>query len=151
MGFRVDSTLPGCGAECREGTREREVAATLDNSMAQGNPKLTLLEGWTNMVESAGFYRSDHWEYPTQYISIGRKYADPTPATLRFQAEGTLIQRQRLSIFRRKVRTTFLTLLSKTLEGIMRTGNLKMILEGAFRVLRGRVARTQKREIGMWH
>jgi hypothetical protein len=85
-GFRDGNTLPGCGAECREVTRRG--GAAFEYAMAQGNPKLTQLEGWTDMVESAGFYRSDHWEYPTQYINIVRKYADPTPATLRFQAEG---------------------------------------------------------------
>jgi hypothetical protein len=86
LGFRNPYTLPGCGTECREVTRRG--GATLDYAMAQGSPKLTLLEGWTNMFESGGFYRSDDWEYPTQYIDIARKYANPTPATLRFQAEG---------------------------------------------------------------
>ncbi|MCU0663159.1 MAG: DUF5010 domain-containing protein [Myxococcota bacterium] len=50
--------------------------------------EMILLEGWTNLVESAGFYRSDKWKQPTEYINLVRHYADPEPASLRFQAEG---------------------------------------------------------------
>jgi hypothetical protein len=49
---------------------------------------MIMLEGWTDMLEGAGFYRSNSWQYPTQYINIARRYADPEPATLRFEAEG---------------------------------------------------------------
>lgn len=86
-GFRDRGTLPGCGIPCREVTRRN--GASLDSALAQGaNAKFILLEGWSDMAESAGYYRSAKWRYPTQYINIVRRYADPTPATLRFQAEG---------------------------------------------------------------
>jgi DUF5010 C-terminal domain len=40
------------------------------------------------MAESGGFYRSEDWKYPTEYINIVRNYTDPEPETLWFQAEG---------------------------------------------------------------
>jgi hypothetical protein len=49
---------------------------------------MIILEGWTDMVESAGFYRSEAWAYPTQYINLIRRYSDSSPMTLRFEAEG---------------------------------------------------------------
>lgn len=49
---------------------------------------LILLESWTNLVESSGFYRSDDWLQPTEYINLVRHYTDPFPKSLRFQAEG---------------------------------------------------------------
>lgn len=85
--FRDANTKAGCGAPCREVTRRN--GATLDNALTAGaNAKFILLEGWTDMAESAGYYRSNHWRYPNQYINIVRRHADPTPATLRFQAEA---------------------------------------------------------------
>ena len=85
--FRDANTLPGCGDSCREVTRRN--GATLIDALNQGmSAKLILLEGWTDMAESAGYYRSDNWTYPNQYINIVRRYADPQPKTLRFQAES---------------------------------------------------------------
>lgn len=85
--FRDGGTVPGCGGACREVTRRD--GATLDDALQAGlEAKFILLEGWTDMSESAGFYRSREWRYPAQYINITRRYADPEPETLRFQAEG---------------------------------------------------------------
>lgn len=67
----------------------RRDGATLDMALAKGlDAKFTFLESWTNWAEGAGFYRSNSWSFPNQYISIVRKYADPKPETIRFQAEG---------------------------------------------------------------
>jgi hypothetical protein len=68
----------------------RRDGATLDDALAAqgGDAKFILLEGWTDMTENAGFYRSNEWRYPSQYLNIVRRYADPEPETLRFQAEG---------------------------------------------------------------
>lgn len=67
----------------------RRDGATLDLALAKGiDAKFIFLESWTNWAEGAGFYRSNSWSYPNQYNSIVRKYADPEPATIRFQVEG---------------------------------------------------------------
>lgn len=69
-GFREEGTLPGCGVDCREVTRRDGLA--LKNALTEittpSNSKLVLLEGWTDLLESAGFYRSNDWLYPNQYI-----------------------------------------------------------------------------------
>ena len=62
----------------------------IDGFEANKDSELILLEGWTNMGENNGYYRSENpaWKYPCQYINLVRRYADPTPETIRFQAEG---------------------------------------------------------------
>jgi hypothetical protein len=85
--FRDPQTLPGCGNACREVLR-RDGQALRDAFAAGLTAKFSLLEGWTDIYESAGFYRSSTWRLPNLYINVTRESADPTPATLRFQAEG---------------------------------------------------------------
>ncbi len=88
-GFRDGNNLPGCGSACRE--RLRNDGAALRAGLAAavtGGARFTLLEGWTDIAESAGYYRSDTWRYPNQYINIVREYSDPETETLRFQAEA---------------------------------------------------------------
>lgn len=88
-GFRDPNTVAGCGEECREVTRRNgKTLVHALNLAVEKDATMVMLEGWTNMVESGGFYRSDHWAYPTKYINIVRKFSDPEPETLRFQAEG---------------------------------------------------------------
>jgi hypothetical protein len=85
--FRDPQTLPGCGNACREVLRRD--GQTLRDALAAGlTAKFSLLEGWTDIYESAGFYRSKSWRLPNLYINVVRESADPTPATLRFQAEA---------------------------------------------------------------
>lgn len=85
--YRDPDTVPGCGAACREKTR-RDGQALREAFNAGLDSRLTLLEGWTNVVETAGFYRSNAWSYPNQYINIVREYADPLVATLKLEAEA---------------------------------------------------------------
>jgi Domain of unknown function (DUF5010)/DUF5010 C-terminal domain len=86
-GFRNGEAIIGCGDSCREVTRRS--GTTLINALNAGkDATMVMLEGWTDMLEGAGFYRSEAWDYPTEYINIVRRYADPQPATLRFEAEG---------------------------------------------------------------
>jgi hypothetical protein len=86
-GFRDPGTTPGCGERCRELVRNG--GDTVHTGLKAGSDSdLIILEGWTDMIESAGFYRSSHWSFPSQYINIVREYADPEPETLLFQAEG---------------------------------------------------------------
>jgi Domain of unknown function (DUF5010)/Carbohydrate binding module (family 35)/NedA-like, galactose-binding domain len=66
---------------------------TLKIAMAAGvsaNSKLTVLEGWTDQAEWAGYYRSldDKWTTPNQYIDIVRSYSDLRTVTLKLEAEG---------------------------------------------------------------
>lgn len=87
-GFRDENNLPGCGTPCREIPR-RNGQTLIDGLAAAGTRSgIVLLEGWTNMIENGGFYRSSVWDYPTQYINIVREFSDPAPETLLFQAEG---------------------------------------------------------------
>lgn len=86
-GFRDPQTLPGCGKACREVPR-RDGQALRDALTAGTKAKFSLLEGWTDIFESAGYYRSAEWSFPNQYIDIVREYADPAVATLRFQTES---------------------------------------------------------------
>jgi len=46
---------------------------------AQERVFLTLIEGLTNVEESAGFYRSHHpaWPYPAAYLDIVRGFVPP--------------------------------------------------------------------------
>ncbi len=88
-GFRDPNNFPGCGLACRE--QLRNDGAALRNGLMTGITKgarFTLLEGWTDVAESAGYYRSGAWRYPSQYINIVREFADPETRTLRFQAEA---------------------------------------------------------------
>lgn len=83
--------LPGCGSVCREQLRNDGAAlrAGLTAGITRTPPtRFTILEGWTDIAESAGYYRSSTWRYPNQYINIVREYADPETKTLRFQAEA---------------------------------------------------------------
>jgi hypothetical protein len=86
-GFRDPQHDPGCGQVCREVPR-RDGGALRDALAAGKDAKFSLLEGWTDIFESAGYYRSAAWRFPNEYIGVVREFADPTPATLRFQAEG---------------------------------------------------------------
>ena len=86
-GFRDPDTVPGCGAPCREYGR-RDGASLREAFTAGANAKFILLEGWTDIAESAGYYRSDAWRFPNQYIEIVRQAADPTTPTLRLEAEA---------------------------------------------------------------
>jgi hypothetical protein len=86
-GFRDSPNTPGCGAACREVPR-RDGQALRDALSAGLTAKFSLLEGWTDIYESAGYYRSTSWRFPNQYINVVRESADPTPATLRFQSEA---------------------------------------------------------------
>lgn len=86
-GFRDPDTVPGCGAACREYGR-RDGAALREAFTAGATAKFILLEGWTDIAESAGYYRSAAWSFPNQYLELVRQTADPTTPTLRLEAEA---------------------------------------------------------------
>jgi hypothetical protein len=86
-GYREHGSIPGCGTSCREVSR-RGGQNLIDALKAGQGGDFALLEGWFNVRENAGFYRSPRWAYPNQYINIIRNFADPAPPTLRFQAEA---------------------------------------------------------------
>jgi hypothetical protein len=53
--------------------------------------QLTVLEGWNDVREWAGYYRcatSPRYDYASQYINIVRRYTDYRTETLRLEAEG---------------------------------------------------------------
>lgn len=87
-GYRNSNTAPGCGTSCREQLRRGGDA--LREGLQRGydlRARFALLEGWTNIAESAGYYRSDRWSYPSQYINMVRQFSDRKTKTLRLQAE----------------------------------------------------------------
>jgi len=51
---------------------------------------LTVLEGWNDVREWAGYYRSaaSRWSFPNQYINLVRRYTDLRTVTLRLEAEA---------------------------------------------------------------
>ncbi len=87
--FRDGHTLPGCGDPCREVPRLS--GDVLRDALSDGvsrNARFTLLEGWTDIAESAGYYRSNEWDYPNQYINIVREFSDFGAKSMRFEAEA---------------------------------------------------------------
>jgi hypothetical protein len=61
------------------------------NQAVSQKANLTVLEGWTDISESSGFYRCANptaWTTPNQYIDIIRSYTDLRTVTLRLEAEG---------------------------------------------------------------
>ncbi len=50
--------------------------------------RITLLQGFTNLDEAAGFYRSTAWQTPNQNLNLVRRYSDLRTFTLRLEAEG---------------------------------------------------------------
>jgi Domain of unknown function (DUF5010)/DUF5010 C-terminal domain len=45
-------------------------------------------EGYVDIRESAGIYRSSSWDFPSQYLEIVREFLDQKTETRRFQAEA---------------------------------------------------------------
>jgi Domain of unknown function (DUF5010)/DUF5010 C-terminal domain len=88
-GFRDPNTPPGCGSLCRE--YPRQDGASLSTALQEGinrRARFTLLEGWTDIGESAGYYRSASWRYPSQYINVVREFSDRRTTTLKLEAEA---------------------------------------------------------------
>ena len=89
--YRDPSTVPGCGLSCREQTRNN--GSTLSSALQLGvglNASFTLLEGFCDILENAGSYRSLNaaWPTPNTFLSVIRQYSDPVTLTLRMQAEA---------------------------------------------------------------
>jgi hypothetical protein len=99
----------GCGSQpmtnweihCWEVSRDHGSALKRGMSDAYGQigapqsdgkaAKFVILEGFANVPESAGFYRSTglDYDYPNQYLNYIREYADPNPKEITFQAEAS--------------------------------------------------------------
>ncbi len=61
------------------------------NAGVTANARDTILEGWNNIRESAGFYRSSdatQWRTPNQYIDIVRSFVDLRTTSLKLEAEA---------------------------------------------------------------
>lgn len=87
--FKDFNFRDGCGTSCRE-IQRGSWGQSFRNALNAGrDAEFTLLEGHTNVAESAGFYRSNKWETPNLYLNIIREYSDPLTQSLRFQAEAS--------------------------------------------------------------
>ena len=88
-GFRDAFNEVGCGAKCRESPRNHGAALESAFYLSQKQKsKFFLLEGFTDVLESAGSYRSSQWDYPNLYLNTIREFSDPDMLSLRFQAEA---------------------------------------------------------------
>lgn len=60
------------------------------NAAVSSNAIFTMIEGYTDVSESCGPYRSlsTNWSWPNQYLDILRSYADLRTVTLKLEAEG---------------------------------------------------------------
>ncbi len=59
----------------------------LSSAATHGSP-FTVLYSYTDINESAGFYRSAAWDYPNRYLNLIRRYSDPPTRTVQLQAEN---------------------------------------------------------------
>jgi hypothetical protein len=85
-GYRDACSVAPCGKSCR--TIERKNGATLAKGLsANSKSEFALMEGWNDVRENAGYYRSKAWSTPSLYINTVRNHANPAPLTLRLQAE----------------------------------------------------------------
>lgn len=57
---------------------------------ADNNTVIAMQEGFTNISEGNGLFRSNHpeWQYPNQYLGIMREFADTRTESLIFEAEA---------------------------------------------------------------
>lgn len=86
-GYRDKCSIAGCGKSCRENLRNNG-AVLAEGLSKNAKSKFVLMEGWNDVRENAGFYRSKAWSGgSSQYINLVRKHADSAPRTLRLQAE----------------------------------------------------------------
>jgi hypothetical protein len=74
----------GCNIFRNHGTGLRR-----DFDLADSNQVTIMIEeGYVDIRESAGIYRSPKWDFPSQYLEIVREFVDQTTASRRFQAEA---------------------------------------------------------------
>jgi len=59
----------------------------LDSSVSV-KADIMIEEGYVDIRESAGIYRSPSWDFPSQYLEIVREFLDQKTETRRFQAEA---------------------------------------------------------------
>jgi hypothetical protein len=52
------------------------------------NANFFIEEGFVDMREGAGSYRSPTWDFPSQYLEITREFLDPSTVTRRLEAEA---------------------------------------------------------------
>ncbi len=94
-------TSPGCGAPCREVGRKHG-NELISNLMQHRSTNYLLLEGWTNVIESAGYNRSlegnDLWactqghdtnmsDFPSQDLRTLRRFTNPSSTSVTLEAE----------------------------------------------------------------
>jgi hypothetical protein len=84
--FNSDGTPAAHGAtfDRSHGVRLKQI---LDSSVS-AKANIMIEEGYVDLRESAGIYRSPKWDYPSQYLEIVREFLDSKTETRRFQAEA---------------------------------------------------------------
>jgi hypothetical protein len=74
-----------------KGEIDRDHGATFVNGFtANANSVMTVVEGFDDILEDAGSYRSDNsnWDYTNEYLDLLRQYSDPGMESVKFQAES---------------------------------------------------------------
>jgi hypothetical protein len=93
LGATIGTVVPGFAAPAIP-RHSQQVATLLTglNSAVQNSTEYnyTILQGFTDFADSAGFYRSNatDWTTPNEYLNLVRRFSDPTTVTERLEAEG---------------------------------------------------------------
>lgn len=84
-------TLADGGVDVYSADFSRDDGAAWTNILAAGRQKninMFIEEGYVDIREGAGSYRSPSWDYPSQYMEIMREFQDPSTVTRRLEAEA---------------------------------------------------------------
>jgi len=84
--YNSDGTLLAYGADF-DRDHGNKLRQYFDSSITR-KANIVIEEGYVDMREGAGIYRSPKWDYPSQYLEIVREFVDQTTTSRRFQAEA---------------------------------------------------------------
>jgi len=90
-GYKVEVLVPGFSVPGHGADFDRAHGSRYRDALNIGVSQATdiqIEEGYVDMREGCGIYRSPTWDYPSQYLDILREYLDQSTLTRRFQAEA---------------------------------------------------------------
>jgi hypothetical protein len=90
-GYKVEVLVPGFSVPGHGADFDRDHGNRYRDALNIGvsqSVDIQIEEGYVDMREGCGIYRSPTWDYPSQYLEILREYLDQTTLTRRFQAEA---------------------------------------------------------------
>jgi hypothetical protein len=90
-GYKVEVLVPGFNVPGHGADFNRDHGNRYRDALNIGTAQsvdIQVEEGYVDMREGCGIYRSPIWDYPSQYLEILREYLDQSTLTRRFQAEA---------------------------------------------------------------